>query len=338
MKNKKYIFLLDDDPDFCESIKSLLENIAKVKTFTDPYVFLKELKNSVVDLVILDYNLNHPKYDGFEIIKSIKNLNDSHLIPILMISGCDSSETVSQAFYSGIEDYVNKPIMPDFFMRKVEHTLYHSKIKLHTNALTGLPDITLIEEEFYRWRDKNKKFSVAYVDLDNFKAFNDYKGVKSGDIAIKIMAQGLKEIRNSFNKSQIYSGHIGGDDFFLIGYKTIIKSCIKKLYQLFNKKNIELFSKEEIENGFYIGYNRKGEEEKLPLITISTALITLEYSNDETFEQISAISAILKKKAKHKKGNSLAELTLPIEKASADYSLYENVLSENSDLLNIGIN
>ena len=56
------------------------------------------------------------------------------------------------------------------------------------------------------------KYSVAYLDIDNFKAYNDVYGFENGDLVIKLLADIL---RNSISEEQ-FIGHIGGDDFVVI--------------------------------------------------------------------------------------------------------------------------
>ncbi|MDH5716067.1 MAG: response regulator [Spirochaetia bacterium] len=310
LKTIKKIYILDDNLDFCKQIKNLIKHLGEIFIFTDPKIFLNKIETETPDLVLVDLNLNHPKYNGFDIIKTIKKKIDSHLISIIMVSGEDSSDILSKAFHSGIEDYVHKPIMPNFFMQKINHVLYQSKIKLHTNALTGLPGILLIEEEYLKWINLNKPFSIAYLDLDQFKPFNDYKGVKAGDKAIQLLAHCFKEIRASYDKKQLYTGHLGGDDFFILGYKTVIRKFIGGVYKKYPDMIKNLFSKTEIENGFYKGKTRDGKIKEIPLITISTAVINIAPEAKNSFDLISKYAASVKKKAKSITGNSKVEINL----------------------------
>ncbi len=53
-------------------------------------------------------------------------------------------------------------------------------------------------------------FSIIYVDLNQFKHFNDLHGFQQGDIAIKMLAEVCLKHPGS---RRMLCGHIGGDDF-----------------------------------------------------------------------------------------------------------------------------
>ncbi|MFD1907317.1 GGDEF domain-containing protein [Paenibacillus rhizoplanae] len=79
------------------------------------------------------------------------------------------------------------------------------------NPLTGLPGNISITE----WMVKTllqDEFSVLYIDLDHFKAYNDTYGFKEGDRMIQATAELLKHEALRMNG---FLGHIGGDDFII---------------------------------------------------------------------------------------------------------------------------
>jgi EAL domain-containing protein (putative c-di-GMP-specific phosphodiesterase class I)/predicted transcriptional regulator len=70
------------------------------------------------------------------------------------------------------------------------------------NPLSGLPGNHMIEQELFYVIDSHSKYSVMYIDIDNFKAFNDVYGFENGDMVIKILS---KVILNNKNISVVYS-------------------------------------------------------------------------------------------------------------------------------------
>ncbi len=314
--SERRIFLVDDDAEFCQHVKELLADMADVEFFTQPLPFLKAVIKEKPDLVLIDLNLNHTKWNGFKLISELKQEQDSHLVPMVMLSGADSSDILEKAFRSGIEDYLMKPILPAHFRRKVEHLLFNTHQKIHLNALTGLPGIGLIEREFDQRAEKDMPFSVAYLDLDNFKPFNDSKGVKAGDEVIKGLASILIDVRKAYEKSELFVGHLGGDDFFLVGNKSKIKQAVKKSYKHFEEYVRTLYTSEEINNNCYVSTSRDQVQQKFPLLAVSTALIHLPASAHCNFQLVAEASTDIKKRAKQIKGNSIAELTLNVPTAS----------------------
>ncbi|GEM_PF-2671709 len=307
---RKKIFLLDDDVAFCSQMEYLLADIADVDSFYNYNDFLNAVENARPDLALIDLNLNDPYHNGFDVIMEIKKKKDAHLLPMIMISGADSSEILHKAFRSGIEDYVQKPIIPDIFISKIENVLYMYFQKIHMNPLTGLPGNRIIEEEFYLRMNSGKQFSVAYLDMDNFKPFNDIKGVKKGDKAIQLLAFELLDRRNDYTREQLFVGHLGGDDFFLMGNKSKIREMINSVYESFSAKMKSLFTKEEVRQNYYISEDRSGVERKFPLLTVSASLVHIGAIMELDFETLTEFTSRLKKSAKKIEGFSIYEHTL----------------------------
>ena len=309
MTDSNTIFLLDDDKDLCDQLHSLLTQISTVQYFTDPEDLLMAIKKGLPDLVIVDLNLNHARYDGFSVISHLKERPDSHLCSLLMLSGADSSDILKKAYRSGIEDYIPKPIIPQIFISKIENILYNSRKKIHTNALTGLPGIVLIEKEIESRMQDDAPFSVGYLDLDNFKPFNDERGVKAGDEGIKLVAGILNNVRKNFNRDELFIGHLGGDDFFLVGERESLIQAIADAYRHFEHGCRKFFKQPELQNGYYHGTSRGGEKQKIKLLTISTAVLHIESGQKYSFDELSEEGARDKKAAKDVDGNSVSEKT-----------------------------
>ncbi len=303
--HQETIFIIDDDADFCNLVAETLARLGAIKSFQEPKTFFESLERARPDLILIDLNLNHVDYTGFDIVREIHKRDDSHLIPMLMVSGAD--DVYSKALRSGIDDYIQKPIIPNLFVNKVEHILYQNRKKIYMNALTGLPDIHIVESE-YLSRSMNKEtFSLAYLDMDNFKSFNDEKGVKAGDDAIQLIARACMQVRAHYSKEELFVGHLGGDDFFLIGTSEEMEKIIREVYRNFTEKTKYLFTSEEISNGYYRGLDREGNPINIPLLSVSTAIICFDSNTNQpqSFQSITEKSAKIKKEVKKKPGNSI---------------------------------
>lgn len=114
---------------------------------------------------------------------------------------------------------------------------------LNTRGLTSL-----LEEEIARSRRYKHPFTIAYIDIDNFKAINDSKGHCEGDV---ILCKLAKIITKSFRESD-YIGRIGGDEFVCLLPETKqpdAKVVFDKLHKNLNKA----FRSEDIVVTFSIG-------------------------------------------------------------------------------------
>ena len=61
-----------------------------------------------------------------------------------------------------------------------------------------------------------EEFAVIYLDLDNFKAYNDVYGFSNGDEIIKFTAKTIVKHVHEIPEGDNFVGHIGGDDFVAI--------------------------------------------------------------------------------------------------------------------------
>jgi diguanylate cyclase (GGDEF)-like protein len=176
------------------------------------------------------------------------------------------------------------------------------KVARDQNPLTKLPGNTIINEFIQKaTMDGASEYMLAYLDLDNFKPFNDKFGFRQGDRAILLFADTIKE---ETAKYKPFLGHIGGDDFF-IGYKAedssivefeeTLKSAIKKFAQ-----NAESFySKEDRKVGHISAKDRFGIVREFDLLSASCAAVILGFDKKNiTPEDIIYATAELKKAAK----------------------------------------
>jgi EAL domain-containing protein (putative c-di-GMP-specific phosphodiesterase class I)/GGDEF domain-containing protein len=159
-------------------------------------------------------------------------------------------------------------------MKTVISRAFDTEIKFATSAnpLTSLPGNIVINvwlEEIL----KKDNYSIAYIDLDRFKEYNDTYGFSSGDEMIKLLASVLNESIDRFHPESRL-GHIGGDDFVVISENLLEDSFYENICDAFDREKKKLFLRQDLEKGLYLCENRKGEKEKIPLVTLSIAVVT----------------------------------------------------------------
>ncbi len=87
------------------------------------------------------------------------------------------------------------------------------------NPLTGLPGNLRIDQEIRQHIERGLNFGLIYVDLNQFKYYNDLYGFQQGDLVIKILSEVLLN-ESSKTSEKTFVGHIGGDDFIMITSST----------------------------------------------------------------------------------------------------------------------
>jgi diguanylate cyclase (GGDEF)-like protein len=87
-----------------------------------------------------------------------------------------------------------------------------SRRDILTGAVNRREFIELLSAEILRMMRYGRHFSLAYIDLDNFKSVNDARGHASGDRLLRIVAEGL---RDSVRSSDVVA-RLGGDEFAIL--------------------------------------------------------------------------------------------------------------------------
>ena len=84
------------------------------------------------------------------------------------------------------------------------------------NPLTGLPGNVALEQEIERRGNAGEPVSFIYVDLDNFKTYNDTYGFQEGDRMIRLVADMLRWAARRHGNHGDMVAHVGGDDYVVI--------------------------------------------------------------------------------------------------------------------------
>lgn len=127
MIKKAKIILIDDDADFVEATKIVLESKPyEVIVAFDGEEGLRKAREEKPDLIILDIIM--PVKDGFTAAEEFKKDPELGKIPIVMLTsysekGVETSIAVSRGLTLEAEDYIDKPINPEELLRRVEKQL-----------------------------------------------------------------------------------------------------------------------------------------------------------------------------------------------------------------------
>lgn len=132
MKFKAKILLVDDDPDFLEMHKAVLaRNGYEVLTAFNGREGLERVRTDLPDLIILDLMME--KHDsGFSFSKQIKNDPLFKKIPILMVTSVAevtgySFSLEKDGYWMKADDFLDKPVMPDVLIGRIEKLLRKKK-------------------------------------------------------------------------------------------------------------------------------------------------------------------------------------------------------------------
>lgn len=175
-----------------------------------------------------------------------------------------------------------------------------------SNPLTGLPGNESIQREIDKKLSQNMHFDVCYVDIDNFKPYNDHYGFERGDSVIRALAGIVKNAVGSFDSSSFnFVGHIGGDDFIVITRPQISIAACERIISRFESQLVDFHGAKDYGREGYISKNRKGAEETFGLLSLSIGIVSTEIYKIESYAQLASIATEVKKAAKMKDGSAI---------------------------------
>jgi two-component system, OmpR family, alkaline phosphatase synthesis response regulator PhoP len=124
---KKKILLVDDDADFTEAVKLLLESRSyDVTAANDGKEGLEKVQTEGPNLIILDVMM--PEMDGYQVCAKLKADPKYRQIPILLLTAVGeaittSSYTKEMGMRIEADDYIPKPVEPIEIVERVEKLL-----------------------------------------------------------------------------------------------------------------------------------------------------------------------------------------------------------------------
>jgi diguanylate cyclase (GGDEF)-like protein len=167
------------------------------------------------------------------------------------------------------------------------------------NPLTKLPGNTLIEKYLSDVSSSKEAYMLCYFDLDNFKAFNDVYGFRSGDRVIQLFGDILKKHLSH----DYFKAHIGGDDFFVAIASDAQKDILDVLQSTivkFENDAREFYSAQDRERGYITTKDREMQVRNFPLLSVSASAVFISSTSKErSLQKINELLAMQKKSAKN---------------------------------------
>lgn len=175
----------------------------------------------------------------------------------------------------------------------------------YANPLTGLPGNLNIQNQLKNLVKQDTYYAVIYLDLDNFKAYNDKYGFERGDLAILFTSEVIKRAMKACICKNEFLGHIGGDDFIIIVKNNEQADCVcNEIIKIFDNEIITLYDETDRKKGGINAVSRTDELMFYPFMTVSLAVVeNLRYHFDNHL-RIGEVAAELKKLAKSKTGSN----------------------------------
>lgn len=291
------VLMADDQTELLYLMKEMIEYAGfEVVTATDGAEAMKAVFETNPDIIVLDYNM--PRKNGLEVAQDLKNNPLFAHIPIIIVTAYGEKHAKLKGLSMGIDDYLIKPVDADELVARIRMILKRNKQVLDTNPLSKLPGNPSIQARVEREIAKNSQFAVLYLDLNNFKAYNDTYGFEAGDRVLKATANLLVKLTIQNEDSKDFIGHIGGDDFIVVTEYARAEELAKLIAHAFDEIAPSFYSKTDREAGHIVAADRQGNIKKFPFLSIAIGIVHNTTRPLLSFAQVSNIGTELKKGAK----------------------------------------
>lgn len=299
------IYVIDDNPELIEELKGIFK---KEETFK-----FKQINSREIDIIFKDIpeliiiNEDNISASIERLCGEIRGNEDNNITPIIVYSSNEEKEHKIKVAKCVVEIFIGKSMGIEYLSRTIKNVLRLLAVNRTVSPLTGLPGNVQIQTELKRRLLKKEPFRVLYLDLDNFKSYNDVYGFLKGDEIIKLTARIIAKHVHNASESKSFIGHIGGDDFVaILDEKLDYDSVCQNIIAEFDAEIVKFFNDDDIERGYLEVQNRKGIVEEFPLTSISIGVVVADKRRFSNTLQIGEVGAQVKHIAKSTHGSCYA--------------------------------
>jgi DNA-binding response OmpR family regulator len=251
-------------------------------------------------LIILDLML--PGIDGYEVVQCLRTHPKSMHIPIIVLSSLGETKDKVQAFEVGVDDYITKPFHTDELLARIRTQLRRVQQNF-LSPLIGLPGGFQVELAIQYKLKSMEPWSMLYLDLDNFKAFNDACGFLRGNDMIRLVGQICQRAVRQYGNPDDFVGHIGGDDFVVVTVPERVNILCKHISARFKEESTIFYCPDDLRRGSVSGVDRKGRSYLFPLVSLSIGVVNNQMWWPHSIEEMSYLAAEAKYRAKQSTDN-----------------------------------
>lgn len=300
--NRELILVADDDEDIVRFVEvNLRLEGFEVVTALDGEQALEAAFDAVPDLALLDVMM--PKLDGVDVVERLRSDPRTRHISIIMLTAKSMSADKVVGLTAGADDYMTKPFDPVELVARVRSTLRRTRESRDLNPLTHLPGNLQVQAEVTRRLAAGEPTSLLYVDIDNFKPFNDYYGFVRGDECLKLLADTLVEAVGGTGHDD-FVGHIGGDDFLVVASADEPVPIAEKVIALWDRRVLDHYDAEDRDRGYIEVPDRHNDIHRFEPMSLSIGIVTTSERDLKAHWEAIETAAALKERAKRKVGSA----------------------------------
>jgi len=202
------------------------------------------------------------------------------------------------------DEYIVRPFRVQELVSRTLLCLARTTREINANPLTGLPGNLVIVREAERRLAQGVPFAMCYVDINDFKAFNDKYGFARGDEVIRMTARILVNAVRAANSPEVSLGHIGGDDFVFITPPQLAEELSERVLKDFDRIVPDFYDEPDRKAGEIQSVDRQGNIQTFPFLSCSIAVVDTDQADIKHIGDLSTRIAQIKSFTKRLPGSN----------------------------------
>jgi PleD family two-component response regulator len=292
------ILVVDADPLVRMICREVLQDAGyRVRDCQTSGAALLEAQRLRPDLLLIDTQL--PDLSGFDLVVRLRSHPNLSMTPFMFVTAHGGTTDKIRAFRLGAEDYVVKPFVAEELCARVQKVLERHARAVGASPTTQLPGANVIQAEIERrLASRDPDVAFCYLDIDNFKSFNDHYGYARADGVIRQVGDLVRSAVRRAGNDDDFIGHIAGDDFVIVSSVQKIDDLCAHICATFDQLAPLYYNKEDRQRGYIETLDRYGTLRRFPILAVSLAAVTMDAGEIEGYSQLAERATAGKRLAK----------------------------------------
>lgn len=238
METRSKLLIVDDETVNIRMLDGLLHDDYDIVVATNGEQALKRAVTALPDLILLDIKM--PDMDGYEVCSYLMKNELTRDIPIVFVTALNSDADEKKGLDLGAVDYITKPYRPFIIQARIKN---HLELKRQRDLLSYLSSLdtltgcanrrgfeTFLNHEWQAALRFSETIALIFMDMDDFKSYNDNYGHIATNKCLRKIAELLRE---QFRRKTDLLARYGDNRFACVLSRTPINGavCVAKRLQ-----------------------------------------------------------------------------------------------------------
>lgn len=214
MADKQSILIVEDDLDLAEMLNAYFRVQGyEVMSSVWGEDAIRTAQESRPNIILLDIRL--PDIDGYEVALRLRTHRRTEAIPIIFLTERRDRVDKLQGLELGVVDYITKPFDIQELRLRVRNTLRRSSLESLVNAVTGLPEGQLVEEQFEKLLSQSN-WALVTIRVRGLNVFREMYGFVAADDVMRAVSLMINNVVQEIGGDGDFVGHVSSDEFVII--------------------------------------------------------------------------------------------------------------------------